>query len=529
MDDWDLKKDRALVLTIAAVISVNAFLYFLDRNQTYVHIDAIAHVNKARGLFDNFEPGLRNLGSVWLPLPHLLMAPPAAIDSFWTSGAAGSWISVLCFIGTSFFLFSTGLVWSGSRVVAWVAFILFALNPRLVYFFTTPENEPLMIFCAAGLAYFLVRWTQQENWRDFALAVLFACGGALTRYEGWALAAAGCIAVSIAARSRRIAATILFTGGAVIGPMLWMIYNMVYFDDPLMFTYGIGSAQSNSTGKTFGTAAMLVDSVGRYFIDVAYSVNPGVLWLAAGGFAWALLLLRRQNWRATLVLLAMCSAMFAFYVVNLYTGNISILLPGLVKDDPQSMYNVRYGTVMSATVPLFAALFVYLVWRRVERRRAFAFLMLAPLILPDPLPPASHELGERQFTDNLFYREAIHNQSFWMPSFVEVAGKVGNSGLIMTNTRIMHVVVWTTGIPMRRFVTEMNDAVWGPSLGSIDPRIQWAMTEEGDQLWHARGKWLQQNWIEVASAKGEVTGRVHLFRRPSTDFQSRSVPVAPPE
>ena len=26
------------------------------------HIDAIAHVNKARGLFDNFKPGLRQLG-----------------------------------------------------------------------------------------------------------------------------------------------------------------------------------------------------------------------------------------------------------------------------------------------------------------------------------------------------------------------------------------------------------------------------------------------------------------------------------
>ena len=67
----------SLVAVIAALIIVNAFLYFLSRNQTYVHIDAIAHVNKARGLFDNFEPGLRNLGSVWLPLPHLLVAPLA--------------------------------------------------------------------------------------------------------------------------------------------------------------------------------------------------------------------------------------------------------------------------------------------------------------------------------------------------------------------------------------------------------------------------------------------------------------------
>src|SRR5215510_3202939 len=281
-----------LVAVMAAIISVNAFLYFLSLNQTYVHIDAIAHVNKARGLFDNFDPGLRNLGSVWLPLPHLLMAPLAAIDALWKSGAAGSLISVLCFIGTSLFLFSTGLVWTGSRIAGWVAFLLFALNPRLIYFFTTPENEPLMILCAAGLLYYLVRWSEYENWRDLALAGLFACGGTLTRYEGWALAATGCILVAIVTRTRKAVSTVLFTGAAVLGPMLWMLFNMIYFDDPLMFTYGIGSAQVDKTGKTFGTSGDAVESFIRYFVDVAYSLNPGVLWLGVGGLAAAVLLLR---------------------------------------------------------------------------------------------------------------------------------------------------------------------------------------------------------------------------------------------
>ena len=88
------------------------------------------------------------------------------------------------------FLFLTGLEWTGSRIVGWLAFLLFALNPHLIYLFTTPENEPLMILCATGLVYYLVRWIQDENWRDFALAALFAFAGTWTRYEGWAMAAA---------------------------------------------------------------------------------------------------------------------------------------------------------------------------------------------------------------------------------------------------------------------------------------------------------------------------------------------------
>src|SRR5438876_3061729 len=107
MHSEDGNRDHIIVGVIASVIIVNAFLYFLSRDQTFVHIDAIAHVNKARGLFDNFTPGLRQLGTVWLPLPHIIMAPLAAIDPLWKSGAAGRLVSVTCLIGTILSLFAT--------------------------------------------------------------------------------------------------------------------------------------------------------------------------------------------------------------------------------------------------------------------------------------------------------------------------------------------------------------------------------------------------------------------------------------
>src|SRR4029077_14103760 len=133
----------------------------------------------------------------------------AAIDPLWRSGAAGSLIGILSFIGTSVFLFLTGFEWTDSRIVGWLAFLLFALNPHLIYLFTTPENEPLMILCAAGLVYYLVRWLQDENWRDVALAALFRFSGTWTRYQGWALAAAATVLVPIVTRKRRIASSII--------------------------------------------------------------------------------------------------------------------------------------------------------------------------------------------------------------------------------------------------------------------------------------------------------------------------------
>jgi len=515
-------RDSACVGVIASVIIVNAFLFFLSRDQTFVHIDAIAHVNKARGLLDNFTPGLRQLGTVWLPLPHLLMAPLAAIDALWRNGVAGSLVSVIGYIGTSVFLFRIGYRWTGSRVVGWIAFLLFALNPRLIYLFTTPMTEPLMVFCATGFLYYLMCWCDDQSWTAFGMAALMAFAGTLTRYEGWAIAAAAVLMIPVLARKQRIAASILFTGAAVTGPLVWMLFNMVYFDDPLMFAYGLGSAQDYANGKMYPTAGKLWESVAAYSIDVAYCLNPAVVWLAIAGFILGLIVSERWQWRGILLLSSSGFVVFAFYVYNLYSNTVPLLLPGMLKGDPQSVFNVRYGAVMAATLPLFAARFVFLVIRQVEHNRLFSVLLLAPLVLPDPIPLPSREPVGEQFTRNLFYTEAIHNQSFWMPPFVEIAQKLkadmetrqDQNSLILTNTRIIHVVVWAADIPIRRFVHEMNKGYWERTFSEIDPKIQWVITEEGDQLWHAHGKFLQRNFLEVASAGTPTTGTVHLYRRP---------------
>ena len=513
---------HASVAAISSVIIVNAFLYLLYRDQTFVHIDAIAHVNKARGLFDNIEPGLRQLGTVWLPLPHILAAPLAAIDPLWRSGAAGSLLSVVCFVGSSVFLFLIGIEWTGSRIAGWLAFLFFAFNPHLIYLFTTPENEPLMILCITGLLYYLLRWIRHQLWKDLAFAALFAFAGTWTRYEGWAIAAAAVVLMPIITRNYRTASSIIFAGAAVAGPMLWMLFNLVYFEDPLTFAYGIGSAQAYASQTKYLTAGSWADSAVLYFMDSAYCLNPVLVWIGVGGIIVSLIFIRRDYWRPTIVLLAGCLTIFLFYTFNLYFNIVPITMPGMLKNDPQSVMNVRYGAVMAAAIPQFAALFVLFILRQIERRRVFSLLLLSPLLLPDPVPSASHEPIGEQFTRNLFYTEAIHNQSFWMPAFIDIANKLQADmhrlpGLILTNSRIVHVVVWTTGIPMRCFVTEMNKDRWESNLPKITPDIRWVITEEGDQLWNAHGKFLAEHFIEIATAKTDATQPVHLYRNPTME------------
>ena len=65
----------ARVAGIAVLVSLFSFLYYFQHGDLLLYGDAVAHINIARRVFDSQTPGLLQLGTVWLPLPHLLMIP----------------------------------------------------------------------------------------------------------------------------------------------------------------------------------------------------------------------------------------------------------------------------------------------------------------------------------------------------------------------------------------------------------------------------------------------------------------------
>src|SRR5450432_908305 len=80
----------ARVVGIPALISLFSFFYYFRNHDVLLYGDAIAHINIARRVFDSQTPGLLQLGTVWLPLPHLLMIPFLISQHLWQSGAGGS-------------------------------------------------------------------------------------------------------------------------------------------------------------------------------------------------------------------------------------------------------------------------------------------------------------------------------------------------------------------------------------------------------------------------------------------------------
>src|SRR5258708_30604375 len=82
--------EMVLVAQLAAAVSIASFFYYLRHGDLLLYGDAVAHINIARRVFDSQTPGRRQLGPVWLLLPHVLMMAVILFRWGWQTGIGGA-------------------------------------------------------------------------------------------------------------------------------------------------------------------------------------------------------------------------------------------------------------------------------------------------------------------------------------------------------------------------------------------------------------------------------------------------------
>src|SRR5260221_594044 len=126
----------AVVLLLAAISAV-AVVWCARQGRTLYDGYAEAHLNIARRVLDSRTPGPEQFGTVWLPLPHLLMIPSVMRDDWWHSGLAGAIPSAACFVLAGAFLFAAARRIYASAAAGWAVALLFTLNPNMLYLQST--------------------------------------------------------------------------------------------------------------------------------------------------------------------------------------------------------------------------------------------------------------------------------------------------------------------------------------------------------------------------------------------------------
>ena len=340
-------------VAVLAVLAGCLAWWFSNRHSLpLIYADARSHMTISRRLLDGPNHSLVQLGTVWLPLPHLLVAPFTLVTAWWSSGFAIMPVNLVCLVVEAIALFRVVLLAGRSRIGAWIAVLLLLTNPGWLYLHTTSLGEPVLFAAILATVAGLAGWVRSEKPYSGGELALF-CGlpaalAALSRYDGWAMAAAGGAFVLVVAQGRwgqwRYSLKCLrgYAIPPLIAAMWWFWFNFVNWGDPLEFQRGRYSAQAQQ--ELLDQAGLLPDkgnlsrSIDTYVTATTQGSGRWVLGAALlGGAIW--LVVGRWKLRAIAPWLLVVVPV-GFYVMSLYSGQIALRLGGQAGE---SMFNLRYG------------------------------------------------------------------------------------------------------------------------------------------------------------------------------------------
>jgi hypothetical protein len=498
-----------VIALFLAALSAASVAFFYSKGCLLYYGDATAHVNVARRILDSRTPGWEQLGTVWLPLPHLLMVPFVGNDSLWMTGLAGSIPSGICFVLAGVLIFLSARRVFGDGAAGAAACLLLALNPNLLYLAAIPMTEAAFLACLAALLYSTVRFRETQSWGAVTAAGLAALAASMTRYEGWFLIPFVALYFLAVARSRRVAHALVFCGIAGIGPAYWFVHNYVFFDNALAFYNGPSSAKAiYERALAAGLARYPGDHdwhKAALYLREAIRLCAGrpLVLIALAGTLVALA--RRAFWP-----LALLALVPLFYVWSLHSGSTPIFVPHLW---PNSYYNTRYAV---GALPLLAFAAAALVTIVPVRMRGFAaaLVVLATIAPWLAYPRMEGWICWKESQVNSETRRAWTREA---ADYLRANYRRGEG--ILTSFGDQTAIYQQAGIPLRETYSECNGRAWRAVMNAPQPPIheKWAIAISGDIVARAmdrlRKAGPRYDLVKTISLKGAPV--IEIFRRQS--------------
>jgi hypothetical protein len=519
-----------IVVTSTVAASVLASLWSWRHDAMLNYGDAVAHLHIARRVFDSHRPGLSQLGSVWLPLPHLLLIPFVAVYAWWANGIAGLIPSALAYIAGCAGIYRLARHWLRPSA-AGVALAFFALNPNLLYLQTTAMTEPLFLCEMVWLAVWLVEWRGALNNDPPRAARLLCCiavvliAAVYTRYDGWILAVLAWTSVGIVQlrhSTLRSRSFWIASAAVVAAPLLWFAYNAILFGDWLDFARGPYSAAAiEMRTATPGSGpphpgwhnpwVSFLFFIKCAELDVAPEAwGNFLLSLAVLGTAWAWITTHRRAFLWTLLLWLPVP----FYAYSIAFGSVPIFLPVWW---PHSWYNTRYGMEMLPAFALglgFVAQFVVAVAREFKRgsARFAATALYATVAINAWAVLHDHPLTYVEGAKNIESRRTFEVE---IPPVLRSLLATRPGGVVLMETSVYPNLVAFTGIPLRQTINESDKEHYSAAVAAPATHAAVVLAFDGDEIDQAvKAHPAGLEMVRRFEAPGQNSGTVYVSDTP---------------
>ncbi len=501
-----------LVLAFAIAASFAAIVWSWNHAAMLNYGDAVAHLHIARRVFDSRTARFSELGSVWLPLPHILLIPFVQNYAWWANGLAGVIPSALAYIASCVGIYRLARHWLRPAPSA-LALAFFALNPNLLYLQTTAMTEPLFLCEVIWIMVWMVEWRicldedpiQATQLQLFIAAALFAA--IFTRYDGWIIAFFAWTGIGVAllkrGRLRRSPYFWLASAALVAAPIAWFVYNSVGFGDWLYFARGPYSARAIEMRTSTAGAGpphpgwhnpwvALLFYLKVSELDTVLAPKWGSLWgnlvlaAAALGSVVAWLAEKGKAHRRALAWTSLLWLPVPFYAWSVAYGSVPIFFPAWW---PFTHYNTRYGLELLPALALgvgFAAKFAAAALERWQGHRyaqflpdiAFAFLFLL----------AGINAWSLLRQEPIVYAESTYNLEARLPYDQAIPPLLRDllytfpHGTVLMNTSLYPEIVAFTGIPLRQTINESDLEIWRAALLAPASHAAIVVAFEGDEV-----------------------------------------------
>ena len=257
-----------IIIATIAVSSITAYILLTrDPNSLLYYGDGISHLIIARRVFDWIIPGLAQLGSVWLPMTHIMLMPFVTNNFLFHTGLAGTIVSTISTAITAVAIFRIVKLQFNSTSVGFLASALYMANTSVIYMAVVPMMEaPFMMFFMLAV-YYIQKWysiytKNADIWKQYRVILKCAIAisaATLTRYEAWTLPIGVAIIILIVmlvirkeSWKRRVEALLYVAiPYSFLGISGWVLWNLVIFRNALEFATGPYSAQTQAISRPY--------------------------------------------------------------------------------------------------------------------------------------------------------------------------------------------------------------------------------------------------------------------------------------
>lgn len=462
-----------LIAIFLSAIAIFTFSVYHRNGLGLAYNDARSHLDIGRRVVENLKPGLAQLGSVWLPLPHILMVPTIWHDFMWHSGLAGALVSMISFVITGLLIYKFLEKLGVGILGRLIAVAVFISNMNILYLQSTAMTELLLIVTMTAGAYELMLWHKNDNLLNLIRSAFWIMLSALVRYDGWFLLFFATLLVTIHTwRKYGYKVTegmvVLFCTLAGFGIFLWLLWNQLIFKDALYFMFGPFSARAQQTqleqAGDLLTKANLWLSLKVYLLALIYNAGAftSLLGLIGAVIFWLNKKIKPQIKMASLALLVP----FIFNVLALYLGHSVLFIQGV---SGKTWFNVRYGVMMVPSLAIFTG---FLVDKAKDFRGVviglFLFVTFFSIANVDAVTIDDARVGSSQ--------KNVSEVSGWLEEHTK-----DEKGFILISAASHDAIIFSSGLPMKKFIHEGTGAYWESATTSPDRWARWIVMRTHDE------------------------------------------------